>query len=140
MKMEKEHRVPLAPRALEILSPFKGRRDDELMFTGFSSNTLRRVFKQIAGREYTVHGLRATHRTWAAEETNFSTDVCEAAIAHYATGTEAAYNRGALLEKRRKLMERWAVYCCTPATERGKVLPIAGRMVSLSQPRAINAD
>ena len=51
----------------------------------------------------------------AAENTNFANEVCEAALAHVIESkAEAAYRRGDLFEKRRKLMEAWANYCAAP--------------------------
>lgn len=40
---------------------------------------------------------------------------------------EAAYRRGDLFEKRRKLMEAWAVYCAAPKA--GKVVAFRKRAV-----------
>ena len=46
---------------------------------------------------------------------------CEAALAHVIEDkTEAAYRRSDLFDKRRELMEAWAVYCATPKT--GKIV------------------
>ena len=42
----------------------------------------------------------------------FPGDVAEAALAHMVSNkTEAAYRRGKLLEKRRKLMDAWGSHC-----------------------------
>jgi integrase len=69
----------------------------------------------------TVHGFRSTFRDWAAECTHFPHEVCEAALAHVIENkAEAAYRRGDLFEKRRKLMDAWAAYCETPKT--GKIV------------------
>ena len=69
----------------------------------------------------TVHGFRSTFRDWAAECTNFSNEVCEAALAHVIENkAEAAYRRGDLFEKRRKLMEAWAAYCAAPNVRQGR--------------------
>jgi integrase len=66
----------------------------------------------------TVHGFRSTFRDWAAEQTNFPNEVVEKALAHaIPSGVEAAYRRGDLFEKRRKLMEAWAIFCATPKVE-----------------------
>ena len=47
-----------------------------------------------------------------AERTNFPSEVAEAALAHVVGDkVEAAYRRGDLFEKRRRLMEAWAEYC-----------------------------
>ena len=47
-----------------------------------------------------------------SETTAFPHEVCEQALAHaIGNKTEAAYRRGDLFEKRRKLMAEWAAYC-----------------------------
>lgn len=62
------------------------------------------------GLPFTVHGFR----DWAAEQTDFSREVAEMALAHAIKDkTEAAYRRGALVEKRRGLMNAWAGYICS---------------------------
>jgi len=63
------------------------------------------------GVDATSHGFRSSFRDWAAEQTSFPREVCEAALAHTVENkVEAAYRRGDLLEKRRELMEAWANY------------------------------
>jgi integrase len=59
-----------------------------------------------------VHGFRSSFRDWAAERTNFPSEVAEMALAH-AVGSkvEAAYRRSDLFDKRRRLMETWATFC-----------------------------
>jgi integrase len=60
----------------------------------------------------TIHGLRATFRAWAGNETNFDRVTCELALAHAAgDAVELAYNRGDALAKRRQLMEAWSDFC-----------------------------
>jgi integrase len=67
----------------------------------------------------TVHGFRSSFRDWAEEQTAFA----EAALGHVVGDkVEAAYRRGDLFEKRRKLMAAWATFCMTPA-EGEKVIP-----------------
>jgi hypothetical protein len=62
-----------------------------------------------ARRDITVHGFRSTFRDWVGESTAFSGAVAEAAVAHVVGDkVEAAYRRGDLFEKRRKLMAAWA--------------------------------
>jgi integrase len=78
--------------------------------------------------DITVHGFRSTFRDWAAERTNFPSEVVEMALAH-AVGdkVEAAYRRGDLFVKRRRLMAEWASYCNTStASARDKVVPMRG--------------
>ncbi|MOA41087.1 putative prophage CPS-53 integrase [compost metagenome] len=60
------------------------------------------------------HGFRSTFRTWAAEHTDYPREICEAALAHsLGSKVEAAYNRGDLLEKRRRLMQDWCEFLAT---------------------------
>jgi integrase len=62
----------------------------------------------------TVHGFRSAFRDWAAEQTNFPREVCEAALAHSKRdAVEAAYFRSDLFEKRRLLMNLWAEFLIT---------------------------
>ena len=70
------------------------------------------VLRRMGRGDLTVHGFRSSFRDWAAERTNFPSEVVEMALAH-AVGSkvEAAYRRGDLLDKRRQLMDVWAAYC-----------------------------
>jgi integrase len=68
--------------------------------------------RRMNAANITVHGFRSTFRDWASETTSFPHEVCEQALAHaIGNKTEAAYRRGDLFEKRRKLMDTWAAYC-----------------------------
>ena len=108
MKAGKEHRVPLAPRALEILSEL----DDKLASVDFvfpghragrplSSMALLMLLRRMK-RDVTTHGFRSTMRQWAAEKTDFPREVAEAALAHaIGSAVERAYQRSDLLDKRR---------------------------------------
>jgi integrase len=74
------------------------------------------LLERMERSDITVHGFRSTFKDWATEKTNFPNIVSEMALAHTIDGqVEAAYRRGELLEKRRKLMEAWAHYCGKPA-------------------------
>jgi integrase len=102
-------------------------RDRDFVFAGqklgksLSGMALEMVLHRMKIENVTVHGFRSTFRDWAAECTNFTNEVCEAALAHViGNKAEAAYRRGDLFEKRRKLMEAWAAYCTTPKT--GKIV------------------
>ena len=77
--------------------------------------------------DLTVHGFRSTFRDWAAEQTSHPNHVVEMALAH-AIGdkVEAAYRRGDLFAKRRRLMADWARYCATPRPA-GEVVALRGR-------------
>jgi integrase len=75
----------------------------------------------MARGDVTVHGFRSTFRDWAAERTNFPSEVVEMALAH-AVGdkAEAAYRRGDLFDKRRRLMAVWATYRNMPSASVGE--------------------
>jgi integrase len=117
MKAKREHRVPLSSRAMQILEQRrKLAGDSPLIFASDRGKQLSdMVFTVLLRREsfdFTMHGFRSTFRDWAAEQTNFPREVCEAALAHTnQDATEAAYFRSDLFEKRRELMEAWATFC-----------------------------
>ena len=124
MKAEQEHCIPLAPQSLTILERAKKfRRADGYIFPGrkngrpLSNSALLELVKPMGftdhkGQRITVHGFRSTFRDWVAECTSFPEEVAEMALAHVIEDeVKAAYRRGALLEKRRALMEAWANYC-----------------------------
>jgi integrase len=125
MKGGREHRIPLSERALDVLRQIAaGRlsRDAEaLVFPGrdlgrpLSDMSLTAVLRRMGRGELTAHGFRSSFRDWAAETTAYPTELVEMALAH-AVGNkvEAAYRRGDLFEKRRRLMDDWAAYCTTP--------------------------
>jgi integrase len=126
MKAGKEHRIPLAPRALKIVKDIVG-LSGEFVFPGgkpgrpLSAKALAKALRRMKVKNATVHGFRSAFRDWAAECTNFTNEVCEAALAHVIENkAEAAYRRGDLFDKRRKLMEAWAAYCAAP--KYGKVV------------------
>src|SRR5262249_27267776 len=74
-----------------------------------------RVLRDELQATCTVHGFRACIRTWIDEQTSFPHHVAEQVLAHaIASGVERAYRRGDMFDKRRKLMDAWAVYCGTP--------------------------
>jgi integrase len=82
------------------------------------------LLKRMNRSDLTAHGFRSTFRDWAAERTNFPSEVVEMALAHAVSDkVEAAYRRGDLFEKRLKLMDAWASYCARPEPS-GKLLPL----------------
>jgi hypothetical protein len=59
----------------------------------------------------TVHGMRATFRTWAREVARSPDDVAEVALAHsVGSKTVVAYKRTDLFDERHILMEKWAMW------------------------------
>ncbi len=120
--------MPISPRALEILQtmkPLGGRwlfptaRGGKL--SGMAMSMLLRRMKV----DSTVHGFRSSFRDWAAECTGYAHEVCEMALAHVISNkAEAAYRRGDLFDKRRRLMGEWAAFCGGASWESSNVLPI----------------
>jgi integrase len=128
MKGGREHRVPLSGRALAIVKALREADSGEFVFAGhkrgkpLSKMALGNLLRRMKIDDATVHGFRSAFRDWAAECTNFTNEVCEAALAHaVANRVEAAYRRGDLFEKRRKLMDAWAAFCSAPKAA-GKIV------------------
>jgi integrase len=134
MKAGKEqHRVPLSDAALAVLQQMHDIRHSGYVFPGgregrpLSETSLLMLLRRMGHGEITAHGFRSTFRDWAAERTNFPREVAEMALAHaIPDAVEAAYRRGDLFEKRRKLMDAWAAYCAKVETD-SKVVAIRGR-------------
>jgi integrase len=125
MKAGRVHRVPLCQRAMALLSRQRGpnafgNEPDPNAYiwpgrNGTGHITAKAAYKfmtQTMDIQATIHGLRATFRTWAGNETNFDRVTCEMALAHAAgDAVELAYRRGDALAKRRQLMDAWSAYC-----------------------------
>ncbi|MXW61436.1 MAG: DUF4102 domain-containing protein [Acidimicrobiaceae bacterium] len=120
MKAASEHRVPLSDAAHEVLDRAKDCHDgSDLVFPSplkpgrpMSDMTLTKMLRDagLADRA-TVHGFRASFRTWALEETDAPWAVAEAALAHsLGDAVQQAYIRGDAFAKRRELMDQWAEY------------------------------
>jgi integrase len=89
-----------------------------------STMALLMLLRRMGRGDLTAHGYRTTFRDWCAEATNFPREVAEAALAHTLRDkTEAAYQRGDLMEKRPRLMADWATFCARP-TAAGEVVPL----------------
>jgi len=132
IKTGREHRVPLSARALVIVRELAKTKLGDFVFPGdragkpLSDTAMLMLLRRMNRADLTVHGFRSTFRDWAAERTNYPREAAEMALAH-AIGdrVEAAYRRGDLFEKRRRLMDEWARYCALPA-KGGKVVPMRG--------------
>ena len=119
IKGGREHRVPLSDRAVELLQALPREADNPFVFIGPRQGGLSNMaMASVLGRmgrddDITVHGFRSTFRDWAAERTSYPNHVVEMALAHViGDKVEAAYRRGDLFEKRKRLMTDWAKYCC----------------------------
>lgn len=121
MKAGREHRVPLSPRAMTILEQFAefGSEPEDHIFPStkrgrpLSGMAMDMLLRRL-NVDVTVHGFRSSFRDWCGEVSTYPREVAEAALAHVVgDATERAYRRGDALEKRRQLMEDWAVFCAT---------------------------
>jgi integrase len=119
-KNRRSHWVPLSRLALDVVAGMRpaGAIERPFVFPGsrpdrpLSNMALLAVLRRMGRRDLTVHGFRSTFRDWAAERTEAANEVVEMALGHaIADKVEAAYRRGDLFDKRRRLMEVWAAYC-----------------------------
>lgn len=132
MKMEREHRVPLTKPAVSLLRKLPRMADVPFVFPSqrggeLSDMTLSMLMKRqhlaavergekgfvdrVSKRPAVPHGLRSTFRDWVAERTEYPGEMAEVALAHkISNAVEAAYRRGDMIEKRRKMMEDWAQF------------------------------
>jgi integrase len=130
MKMQREHRVPLNAEAVDLLRALPRLDGTSLVFPSarggqLSDMALSMLMKrqhmsavEAGGRGYVdrvskrpavPHGLRSTFRDWVAERTSYPGDMAEVALAHrISSAVEAAYRRGDMIEKRRRMMADWA--------------------------------
>lgn len=149
-KSGREHRVALSQAALDVLRELPRIEGTELVFPSprggeLSDATLNAAIKRLheasakAGGEgwidrrqdnrvATAHGIaRSTFRTWAAEATAYPREIAEAALAHViADKTEAAYQRGDALDRRRRMMDDWSRFLAAPSATAATVTPLRG--------------
>jgi integrase len=129
MKAGAQHEVPLAPQVIALLTALPRRAGSDLIFESDTranreiADTTIRDALLATGATCTVHGFRATFRTWAAEKTNVPREVVEHALAHtVGSAVERAYNRSKLLDRRRELMIAWANFCARGEPENVTIL------------------
>ena len=138
MKSGKTHRVPLSTGALAVLREMQALRPagdaDGYVFPGrkpgrsLDKMAMTDLLERMGRADITVHGFRSTFRDWAAERTSYPNHVVEQALAHViGNAVEAAYRRGDMFEKRRRLMQQWATFCATEPTAHIKVVSLQGR-------------
>ncbi|MBE0552645.1 MAG: integrase arm-type DNA-binding domain-containing protein [Rhodobacteraceae bacterium] len=137
MKMQREHRVPLTAEAVALLKALPRLDGNPLVFPGarggqLSDMALSMLMKRqhaaavaaggpgyldrVSKRPAVPHGLRSTFRDWVAERTTFPGEMAEVALAHrISNAVEAAYRRGDMIEKRRRMMADWADFLSSRA-------------------------
>jgi integrase len=138
--------VPLSAHAVALLEALPRLEGNEYVFPGrldgkpigekamdygvmaqIHAENLGRFVDPKSKRPATVHGLRSTFRTWAGERGRFPYDVVELCLAHTVGGDiERRYNRGELLDERRKVMDAWDAFLTRPPMD-AKVLPMSVR-------------
>ena len=135
MKAAKNHRVPLSVRILAIVKEMAEIRQSEFVFPGakpgrpLSQMACLMLLRRMGYGHVTGHGFRSSFRDWTAECTSFPREVAEMALAHAVPdAVEAAYRRGDLFDKRKKLMEAWAHFCARDV-HAGRVVPLLRRKV-----------
>ncbi len=135
MKAQRQHRVALSKQAVEILERMKALKGDGdgYVFPGakaaspLSNMAMAMMVRKMSpaegpprwldhkGDAIVPHGFRSTFRDWAAELTTHPNEMVEMALAHtVGNKVEAAYRRGDMFERRRRLMDDWAAHCTTP--------------------------
>ena len=118
MKGKVRHTVPLSNQSITVLRGVKLQQISEYVFPNtangksLSQAGMSSVIKRM-GREgqITVHGFRSTFRDYIAEKTELDGSIAEHALAHKLKDKSvAAYQRGAMMDKRRLMMQRYANY------------------------------
>jgi len=132
MKMDREHRIPLSRRAVELLKATPRVAGTDVVFPGqglvkpMSDGTLPKLIRSMheaevksgrtgwkdrqTGKIAVPHGFRSTFRDWATEQ-GYDHDMAEIALAHKpGTKVERTYRRTDMFERRRDLMQAWADY------------------------------
>jgi integrase len=123
MKMGIEHRVPLDARSIEILQELARTRNGDLIFQVDGESIGKDDMLQLLQRDMhrsdaTVHGFRATFRTWIDEKTSFRREVAEISLAHgNRDRVERAYARATFTEQRRQLADAWGAFCDMPSSK-----------------------
>jgi integrase len=138
----KPRRIPLCDRAIEILKALPHEKGNPHLFIGgkegrgLSNMAMSELMKGMAFASTTPdriavpHGFRSSFKDWVSECTSYPNHVSEAALWHVvADKVEAAYRRGDLFEKRRRLMNDWAKFCAsTPRAVTGTgLVPLRSR-------------
>ncbi|WP_323165956.1 tyrosine-type recombinase/integrase [Pseudomonas bubulae] len=117
MKLKRAHRVPLISSMQVILEAQRG-QDAVLVFPGrragrpLSNMSMLMLLRRLTPAVLTVHGFRSTFRDWAAERTDYPSEIVEMALAHQVgSKVEYAYLRTDFFARRRQLLSDWAKYC-----------------------------
>lgn len=140
MKMRRAHVVPITARMLEVLLEAKKRlgrphSPSDWLFPGpriikpLSEMAGIQQMKRMGYGQFTVHGMRATFKGWAAATTEFPRELIEEQLAHQVGTVERAYMRVHAVERRRPMMAAWAAHVSgqAAATDTDNVLHLRAR-------------
>jgi integrase len=132
---KRDHTVPLSNQAMAVLEEmpsegdyiFLGDKPGEPLSNATMASVIDRMNEENEaagrpkwidpklGRPIVPHGFRSTFKDWCSEQTGYPNEMSEMALAHTVSDkVEAAYRRGDMREKRRRLMADWAAYCESP--------------------------
>jgi integrase len=125
MKWRAQHRVPLTPRAMDVLEAirelkgrgpfvFPGQNGIDRSNKAIMMDTVRRRMKRDG---FDIHGFRSSFLTWVQDTRKHDVDLADKALAHKEKDkVKAAYARSDMVEQRRGLMAAWADWCTSEPT------------------------
>lgn len=97
------HSVPLTAAALALIGE---RKAGPLFGVGYFQ--VNRYLKKLRPEDTDIHGFRASFGTWM-QETDCEREAAELCLQHkIGDATEQAYRRGAILARRRDIMQKWS--------------------------------
>jgi len=126
MKGRERHNIPLSKQSIALIKQQQQLKMSEFVFPNRSngkslsqagmSSVLKRMnkikeWKDIHGQLITVHGFRGCFKTWTTEKTDTDWLTGEMALAHKIKDkSSATYQKGDLIDKRRRLMQMYSDY------------------------------
>jgi integrase len=138
MKGRERHNIPLSKQSIALIKQQQSLRMGDFVFPNRSngkslsqagmSSVLKRMnkikeWKDLHGQLITVHGFRGCFKTWTTEKTDTDWLTGEMALAHKIKDkSSATYQKGQLIDKRRRLMQKYSDYACV--TPQSKVISI----------------
>jgi len=118
MKMGLPHRVPLCDTACDLVKRAMRTARYGYLFPGdkkgapLSNMAMLELLDGMGYTDITVHGFRSTFQDWAEEYGEYPEVLADKAIAHKTSNkARRPYQRGDMLERRRKMMDHWSQYC-----------------------------
>ena len=132
-KTGQEHIVYMSRQVTEMFGELKSLAgDSELVLPSrstitkpFAKNALNQALEGVNFpiQPFTIHDLRRTGST-RLNEMGFQSDVIERALNHNIGGVRGIYNRAQYAEQRKQMLQRWADYVDSLATEESVVFPL----------------